>query len=265
MSESEKLLMKIAETYLFEDFAEEVDSSNELDEYRGIGIRMCEELAERENASACATLSIYYYWETHNNEKAQEWKKKSIELFRKNSESGDAEAQFTLARYLLHSKYKKEAIELLGKAAEQGHINAMLYLGEAYNVGRRYGVEEDEEKAKTWFEKSAENGCPEAYLLLAQFHLNFEEEDTEEPTGQDVKIAFEYIQKAAECGIPAAYALLSECYLLGIGTERDEDKAFALSKLCNGIDHEDILLSIFNRSLSVSDIIKYDSWCANEF
>lgn len=53
------------------------------------------------------------------------------------------------------------------KAAEQDDVNSQYMLGKMYYYGE--GVKQDYPKAKTWFEKAAKQGNPEAVKALERF------------------------------------------------------------------------------------------------
>lgn len=258
MNESEYILTEIARVYLFGKIEEERGTLGKLPEYPEHGVKILEELAENGSASACAMLSAFFWAAIQNKEEAVRWKLKALELYRKQAQEGNPEAQYACAKCLLHSKYKKEGIELLEKSAEQGYANAMLCLGEAYAEGKRFGVKANREKAVEWYKKAAESGYEHAYILIAQLYFDFDAEHDEEPTNEDIenqKAAFYWFQKAAKCDVFEALTPLGWCYLDGIGVEKDEIKAFALCRIGDNTGCR----------ITVSEMIKEKIWCPDDF
>ena len=85
----------------------------------------------------------------------------------------DAKAQFQLAEMLLRLKNpsaQKTAVELLRKSSKQGYAEAQNRLGHRYYYGR--DIEADCEKAVYWYTKSAEQGCEAAISHLASHYEN---------------------------------------------------------------------------------------------
>ncbi len=81
------------------------------------------------------------------------------------AESGDAEAQFALAKHYKEDKGDSaEAVKWYSKAAEQGNADAQFNLGLSYSFGD--GVVKDEEEAMRWFQKAAEQGHEQAIAIL---------------------------------------------------------------------------------------------------
>ena len=72
--------------------------------------------------------------------------------------------------------------------------------------------------------KKADSGDPEAQLLLADRYYYGE------GLGLDLKEAFFWYEKAASNGSAKAMCLQGYCLREGIGTEKDEAKAFELFK-----------------------------------
>ena len=94
---------------------------------------------------------------------------KFAEVKRK-AESGDAKAQFGLARMYYNgdgiTKDDAKAVEWYQKAAEQGNVFAQYKLGEMYDKGE--GVSRDAAKAAEWWQKAAAQGNQSAQDSLKQ-------------------------------------------------------------------------------------------------
>ena len=96
-----------------------------------------------------------------------------------------------------------------------------------YNVGLIYanglGVTKDIDQAQNWYEKAAKHGNGAAQYNLAQLYTVEGENDS-----HAYKKAKYWYEKAVESGIPEAYNNLGTLLLEGLGTTKDEAKAFAL-------------------------------------
>ena len=92
----------------------------------------------------------------------------SLEILRKDTDGGDAAAQYKLG--LMYDNGEgvaadsTEAVKWYRKAAEQGHPNAQWQLGYKYEYGS--GVTVDDTESIKWFRKAAEQGH-----AIAQFEL----------------------------------------------------------------------------------------------
>ena len=76
--------------------------------------------------------------------------------------------------------------------------------------------------------KSAEQGCAEAYTALAMHY----------DAKQDKQKAIEYYTKGAELGDADAQFLIGSSYLYGMDVEKDEQKAIYWLTLASEQDHE---------------------------
>lgn len=98
-----------------------------------------------------------------------------LEILKKKSDIGDAEAQYQVAAW--HSTdaivmEQEKAFNLYKKAAEKGHAQAQFELGFCYLKG--LGVEEDRLKAYAWFKKAAKQGIEEAQINLSYYYFHFD-------------------------------------------------------------------------------------------
>lgn len=64
----------------------------------------------------------------------------------------------------------RQAVDAITPAAEQGDAKAQMLLGKYYSWG--YHSECDNRKAIHWFEKAADNGTPEAAMLIVEIYRN---------------------------------------------------------------------------------------------
>ena len=177
------------------------------------------------------------------------------------AEQGDVEAQFKLGEYYFDKRsdaetdeeeelFSAECLKYYTMAAEQGHATAQRYLGEFYETGIIV-EDEDEDKAEKWYKLAAEQGDVTGQYRLADLSygmgkttkavkwfkaaaaqgdadsmlslgkIYYEEKDDEYQ-------AFSWYQQAAELGHNEARIELAVCYLKGIGTRRDGNKALEL-------------------------------------
>ncbi len=79
-----------------------------------------------------------------------------------------------------------EDISALTQAAEGGDVKAQKHLGDLYERG--IGVPKDEELAKTWYTKAAEQGEPQAMFSvgMAIYSKPFKETPQRDPSGEEV-------------------------------------------------------------------------------
>ena len=121
---------------------------------------------------------------------------KRIDALKKQAESGDVNAQFTLANTYYFGEVVPQdfgqAAVWYRKAADQGNTNAQFSLGMMYVEGQ--GVEEDDSQAAIWLRKAADQGNPFAQCLLGDMYYSGE------GIGQDKAQGIALLQKAAAQG-----------------------------------------------------------------
>lgn len=155
-----------------------------------------------------------------------------------------------------------KGLHYLEIAADKENARAQMQLGSFYMSGISQGLEvlleEDYELAKSYLEKSIENGEPTAYALLANLYyegLGVEKDeakafelinesltydfankpfvlgmlgayyDEAEGDMQDDEEAFKYYLKASEAGFRPSMKYVSEFYEYGVGVEKDLEEA----------------------------------------
>ncbi|GAB5363309.1 hypothetical protein AAMO2058_000872200 [Amorphochlora amoebiformis] len=114
----------------------------------------------------------------------------------------------------------KAAFTYYKKAAEAGDAAAMAELGRCYQRGlglrRKFFTD-----AAKWYQASADLGCTQGLLYLAEWYMN------DEATEDDMETAFNLWLKATEPdpvdpdGVLEACYQVGRCYQLGEGIERD--------------------------------------------
>lgn len=139
-------------------------------------------------------------------------------------------------------------------SAEAGNPKACLLLADCYKNGR--GIDSDEAKAFSWYQKAAELGDVTGMMTLANcyrdgigsekdenlaFLWDIRAAELESPSAMfniaicyedglgtevDAEEAFRWYSKAAEAGDGLAMYNLARCYLVGIGTESNPQQAF---------------------------------------
>lgn len=112
-----------------------------------------------------------------------------------------------------------EILERLKMESNAGNAEAQFYLARCYEEG--LGTPKDGKKAFKWYQESANQGFSLSQNRLARCYL------TGVGTQKDDQKAFFWCQKASEQGLPLAEYNLGYCYLNGIGTEKDPKKAFS--------------------------------------
>ncbi|MGX2956511.1 tetratricopeptide repeat protein [Ursidibacter arcticus] len=115
----------------------------------------------------------------------------------------------------LEKDYSK-ALHWYKKAAQQNEPIALYQLGVMHEFGR--GVEKDGKEAFKWYLKSAELGERDAQSRVAFAYYKGEW------VAKDDKQAFYWFKKVTEQGL--YYDMLGIFYFHGIGTERNDEKAF---------------------------------------
>lgn len=102
------------------------------------------------------------------------------------------------------------------KSAEQGDSDAQVRLGSMYLFGE--GVKQDLEKARYWIEKSVEQGNSHAQCNLGLLYWLYYEE---EKVDQDMEKAEYWLEKSAEQGDRDAQYYLGEFHYYGDPVERE--------------------------------------------
>lgn len=198
-----------------------------------------------ESARDCARLAESGE-DTEKHAAAEEDYKKAVYWYGKAVESGFIEARLMLghcyAEGLGVEKNYEEAVKILKPLARCTHgkrhyiderTAAACLLGDIYSEGG-YGVDRDDKKAFNWYLSSAKRDDKRACRLLGDMY--FKGIGTE----QDYSAAAEWYERAifdyddqmyygCEDGYDyLANVGLGDCYRLGLGVEKDEDKAFHL-------------------------------------
>ncbi len=118
---------------------------------------------------------------------------------------------------LYKNKEFKEALPLIEKEAKSGNAEAQFILAKMYDFGE--GVNKMPQKALYWYEKSAEQGNPKAQNNLAYMYSNGE------GVNKSIKKAFILYSLSANQGLSAAQFNLGLMYSKGKGIDQDYKKA----------------------------------------
>jgi len=126
--------------------------------------------------------------------------KKDVSYIMEQAESGDPEAQFSLAIMLDEGdrvdQDKQQAVTWFTRAAEQNLAGACLYLGIKYEYGNT--VKQDSTRAAFLYRKAAMQGWPSAQFYLGSLYLK----------GDSIPInrvkAYTWLSLAAEHDYPGA-------------------------------------------------------------
>lgn len=146
------------------------------------------------------------------------------------AEQGHRQASYLLACALQNGEGVKqdetEAVRWFRVAAELGDADAQLLLAYALSKGR--GVAADEAEAMRWFSSAAEHGNAGASYMLAMFLRQQGE----------YSAAAARMQVAAEAGDAHAQTMLGLWYGMGLGVDRDLDKAEQWVRVAKANDPE---------------------------
>lgn len=118
-----------------------------------------------------------------------------------------------------------KAIEYYQQSAKLGNGQAMCNLGYCYYYGR--GIEVDKQKGFAYFLDSADAGCIEGIMKMGDFYRYGE------IVNKNEEKAFDYYCRVYDFvtdefmmdEYPEIFLRLGECYLKGIGVERDVEEA----------------------------------------
>lgn len=140
---------------------------------------------------------------------------------REKAEQGDAEAQYTLAMYLLSGvlgfpEYT-EIVGLLTKSAEQGNSDALYELGVCYMNGE--GVRNDSLKTEELWKRAADLGNVDAMVALGGAYRGGK------GIPENLDASFAMYKAAADKGCAAGYLHTGICYFNGSGVEANIEKA----------------------------------------
>jgi TPR repeat protein len=148
---------------------------------------------------------------------------------RKKASSGDAAAQFEMARHYVNEadsarnekralRDLKRAVEWYTKSAKQGFALAQFELGRLYILGR--GVEQDRDRGVNLQIEAAEQGLPEAQFEIGLQYLSGTVLD------HDLAAALDMFHKAAEQRHLPALKQLATMYFQAGGVEKDLVEAY---------------------------------------
>ena len=134
----------------------------------GVGIskkkaaRLLERASDLGDVEAMVRLSYMY----HEGEGVKVDKMKAIRLCRTAAERGYAFGQFALSGFLCEGGMAEEAFAFAKQAADRGLPDAQGQVGLYFELG--FGVSEDADEARRWYEIAAANGSEEAKDHLAK-------------------------------------------------------------------------------------------------
>ncbi len=144
-----------------------------------------------------------------------------IDIYRRDAEKGDPEAQLELAWSFLYGfgvdENITEGMKWLKKAAEQGKVEAQCELAMAYIDGQ--GVQQNYDEAIKWYLKAAEREYPDAMFNLGKLYYEGE------GVGQNYVEAMKWLKKAAELGHADSQFNLGLMYENGLGMRKDLTQA----------------------------------------
>ena len=160
-----------------------------------------------------------------------------VPLLESQSQEGNADAQFELARIYLRGsdgvgKNAARSMELMKAAADQGHAEAMGGVGYFYASGTT--VPKDDAIALEWFLKGAKAGGAKAQLNLGKMLAEGKGTEKNEAEGRM------WIKTAADQGqVDAAFAMGQILYFGDIGQEVDYKAAYPYLLIAAEAGHPD--------------------------
>ena len=158
--------------------------------------------------------------------------KEALQLYKKASELGYAEASKALAFYYLRDDRDNiMALYWFRIGAEQGDEESQLYYAKFLFYGDKEAeCNQDKEKAVTWYRKSAEQGNSHAQYALSKCLFYGDGVEKNEVA------AFEWCLKAANQGLRWAQETLSIMYGRGLGTVQDSIKCEYWYRIANNLE-----------------------------
>lgn len=148
-----------------------------------------------------ANYKLGEYYSNCNNKN----KEKSFEHYKKAAILGHTEAQYEVAKYYEREDDIEQAEKYYLLAVQKDHVWSQIKLGKLYSQGYGIDVEQDLEKAFGWYKRAINN---------------------------------KYLNTTSKTEI---YLYLGKSYLLGLGTEQNNEKAF--SYLDKALEKEKVIKS----------------------
>lgn len=162
--------------------------------------------------------------------KTESEKQEALELYKKASELGYADASRALALYY-RGKDSFLSFYWYRVGAEQGDSESQLcYAGAIFHGNEELDISRQREEAVIWYRKSAEQGN-----RIAQYALSkclFYGEGIKKNEAE----AFEWCEKAAQQNMSRAQETLSIMYGRGLGTKQDSSKSEYWYRTANKLD-----------------------------
>jgi len=114
---------------------------------------------------------------------------------------------------------RKQIFVFMSKAAHKGDLESIIFMGHVYTAG--IGVEKDAEIAHNWYLKAAKKNDAGALVAVGDYHYHKKE----------YELAHNWYIDATKAGKKTAYIRLSMIYKLGLGVEKDLEKALNYKNL----------------------------------
>ena len=159
------------------------------------------------------------------NEMVSEVQKANFDTWKERADNGDRDAQHQMG--LAHkmgipgkiNKNTKIAFQYFEKAAQQNHLDSQFQIGTFYWLGD--GTKRNDEQAKFWLKKAADQGDVDAALNLAKILFQHTDDTS------DNQEAIHYFAQIAEENL-SAKRFLGHGYYHGKGIEKNLETAFQL-------------------------------------
>lgn len=166
--------------------------------------------------------NLYHYYSNGDGGYVAPQPEKAEGIYREGAELGYPLHQMWHGADLCQEGDLKAGMQLLLKAAQNGQPGIWYRVADAYQRGE--GLEQDLEKAFECFWKSMEEGSADGYGAVGQFYF------MGKGVPQDRAKAFGYLKRYSEQEDDGYYdSYLAQCYLEGLGTAPDYQKAYRLA------------------------------------
>ena len=149
--------------------------------------------------------------------KAEKWYEKAFKIYHKAAKKGDAKSM--LALYKLYAsgegveKDDELAREWLQKSAEQNYVDALYTIGSHYRNGT-FGYPKKQARAIEWFTLASNQGDDKAALQLGKIYSG----------NKNLTQAADWYEVASQRGNAEAQYLLGLAYLRGEGVSQNDEK-----------------------------------------
>ncbi len=185
------------------------------------------------NLSSCSEFDKYKYaCCLYAGFKIEEDEEKAYKIWEECAEQGQPFAMIEYSVYLFKNGKREEGFKFLQMAANAGNKLAQFRIALCYMFG--YGVEQNEKKAFTIFEKLSEEDYPNAVYMLGSFYMT----DNGLFVKRDAMKGWELIKKASKLGSP--FAQYEVAIQMCASTQNNEFTPTIIKLLTSSADNGDL-------------------------